>query len=119
MKLTLSRLFLTAILATTATFAADVAGKWKTSVTTQNGVREGSMTLKVDGNKLSGTMENQRGSTEIQDGTVNGDEVSFSVTRKFQDNEVKIRYKGKVSGNEMKLTMTMGEREMQMTAKKE
>jgi hypothetical protein len=119
MKHTLSRLFLVAVLAATATFAADIAGKWKTTFNTPNGVREGSMTLKVDGDKLTGTMDSQRGSVEIQDGKVHGDEISFSVTRRFQDNEVKIQYKGKVSGNEMKLTMTMGDREMEMTAKKE
>lgn len=118
MKLTL-RLLLITTLAAVAMFAADITGKWKTTFNTPNGVREGSMTLKVDGDKLTGTMNSQRGAVEIQDGKVNGDEISFSVTRRFQDNDVKVLYKGKVSGSDMKLTMTMGDREMEMTAKKE
>lgn len=118
MKLTL-RLVLITALAVVATFAADITGKWKTTMNTPNGVREGFMTLKVDGEKLTGTMNSQRGAVDIQDGKVNGDDISFSVTRRFQDNDVKVLYKGKVSGADMKLTMTMGDREMEMTAKKE
>jgi len=55
--------------------------------------------------KLTGTMENPRGSVDIQDGKVSGDSISFVVVRKMQDNEMKINYKGTISGDELKLTM--------------
>jgi len=110
---------LTAALAISA-FAAEIAGKWKTTFTTPNGdKREGVLNLKVDGAKLTGTMESPRGSSEINDGKVDGDNVSFTVVRKFNDNEVTIKYKGKVSGDDMQLTMDFNGNEMQMTAKRE
>lgn len=113
----LSRLVLTAALALSA-FAADVTGKWKTSFEINGEKREGSMTLKADGAKLTGTMENARGSAEISDGKIDGDSISFIVVRNFNGNEVKIAYKGKVSGDEMKLTVDFNGNELPMTAKK-
>ena len=107
-----------AVLAVSA-FAGDVSGKWKYSFTMQNGeTRESSMTLKAEGSKLTGTMEGRNGSVEIQEGKVDGDNVSFSVTRSFGGNEVKIHYKGVLKGDELKLTMGFGDREMEITAKR-
>lgn len=109
---------MTAALAVSA-FAADVTGKWKATYATPDGqTRESTMNLKADGAKLTGTMESPRGSAEIKDGKVDGDNISFSLVRNFNGNEVTINYKGKVSGNEMKITMGFGDREMEMTAKR-
>lgn len=100
-------------------FAGDVSGKWKYSFTTPNGdTRESSMTLKADGAKLTGTMEGRGGSVEIQEGKVDGDNISFVVVRNFNGNEVKINYKGALKGDELKLTMGFGDREMEITAKR-
>jgi len=113
-----TQIILAATLATCA-FGADVTGKWKMSVQTPNGqTRESTLDLKADGEKLTGSMEGGRGSQEITDGKVSGDNVSFAVVRNFNGNEMKIQYKGVVSGDEMKLTMGMGGREMEMTAKR-
>jgi len=115
----LARLASIALLAISA-FAADVTGKWKTSFTMQNGnTREGVMTLKAEGDKLTGTMEGGRGgAASISDGKISGDDISFAVTRNFNGNEVKINYKGRVSGNSMRLTMEFNGQEMNMTATK-
>lgn len=115
----LARLAPIALLAISA-FAADVTGKWKTSFTMQNGnTREGVMTLKAEGDKLTGTMEGGRGgAASISDGKISGDDISFAVTRNFNGNEVKINYKGRVSGNSMRLTMEFNGQEMNMTATK-
>lgn len=115
----LARLAFIALLAISA-FAADVTGKWKTSFTMQNGnTREGVMTLKAEGDKLTGTMEGGRGgAASISDGKISGDDISFAVTRNFNGNEVKINYKGRVSGNSMRLTMEFNGQEMNMTATK-
>lgn len=40
------------------------------------------------------------------------------MTRNFNGNDVKINYKGKVSGNTMRLTMEFNGQEMVMTASK-
>jgi hypothetical protein len=99
--------------------AADVTGKWKYEITTQDGQkREGTFNLKSEGGKITGTIESQMGSSPIQEGTVSGDNVSFSAVRNFGGNEMKFNYKGTVSGSEMKLKVQAGERDFEMTAKK-
>jgi hypothetical protein len=45
------------------------------------------------------------GKSAITDGKVEGDNISFTITAKFQDNEMKLNYKGKVSGDTIKLTV--------------
>jgi hypothetical protein len=40
---------------------------------------------------------------------VNGDDIAFTETMNFDGQEVRIDYKGKVSGDEMKLTRQVGE----------
>lgn len=116
----IARAILFIALATVTTFAADIAGKWKTTMTTPNGdKREGTLDLKVDGNKLTGTMGGARGTVEIQDGKVDGDKISFVVVRKFQDNEMKLPYTGVVTGDDMKLTVSFNGNEMEMSAKRD
>lgn len=44
------------------------------------------------------------GKSAIMDGKVDGDNISFSITIKLQENEMKVNYKGKVSGDEIQLT---------------
>jgi hypothetical protein len=99
--------------------AADISGKWKASFTTPDGQqRENTFDFKVDGDKLTGTVSSALGEVPIQDGKIGGDNISFSVTRNFGGNEVKILYKGKVSGDEIKLKVEAGERSFEMTAKR-
>jgi hypothetical protein len=106
--------------AVVALFAADVSGKWKASFTSPDGqTRENTITLQADGAKLTGTIASQRGEAKIQEGTVNGDEISFVVVRNFNGNDMKFNYKGKVTGNKMTLKVSAGEREFEMTATKE
>jgi hypothetical protein len=89
--------------------AADFAGKWTASFDTQIGVQNYTYTFKVDGAKLTGTAESQFGKTEITEGTVKGDEISFVENLDFQGNAVKIVYKGKISGDEIKFTRNVAD----------
>ena len=87
--------------------AADVTGNWKATAEGPNGSLERTFVFKVEGNKLTGeTTSQMMGKSTIMDGKVDGDDLSFTITVKFQDNEVKLTYKGKVSasGNEITLT---------------
>ena len=43
------------------------------------GNQEGTLTLKADGAALSGTLSNNRGTSEFSDGTVSGDTVEFDT----------------------------------------
>jgi hypothetical protein len=97
--------FALALLAVVATaFAADVAGKWTASFDTQIGVQNYTYTFKVDGAKLTGAAKSQFGETQISEGTVNGDDISFVENLDFEGQPLRIEYKGKVSGDEIKLT---------------
>jgi hypothetical protein len=89
----------------TSAFAADVDGKWTASMPAQQGnTMEVTFTFKADGNKLTGTMANPRGEREIQDGTIDGDNISFNQTFERGGNTMKIVYKGKVSGDTIEFT---------------
>ena len=88
--------------------AADVSGKWVAQVPGRQGnTTETTITLKAEGGKLTGTISGRQGDTAISDGTVKGDDISFTVTREFQGNTIKMLYKGKVSGDEIKFTRTI------------
>lgn len=102
-------------------YAADISGTWKAAVDTPNGPLETVFQFKVDGSKLTGTAANQfSGELPIQDGKLDGDSISFLVTANFNGNDFKLNYKGKVSGDEIKLTVevTGMDRTFEMTAKR-
>ena len=89
-----------------AALAADVTGTWKASFDTQVGVQNYTFTFKVDGNKLTGKAKSElaNSETEIAEGTVNGDDISFVENLTFQDMPLRIVYKGKIAGDEIKFT---------------
>jgi hypothetical protein len=90
-------------------FAANIDGKWKATFDTQWGEQHYTYTLKADGEKLTGTAQNDRGSVEIADGTIKGDDVSFVENLDFNGNKIAITYTGKISGDEIKLTRKVGD----------
>jgi hypothetical protein len=115
----IARMLLTLIGVVAIAAAADVSGKWKAQIPGRGGnTNETTFNFKADGDKLTGTMENPRGSVDIQDGKVSGDSISFVVVRKMQDNEMKINYKGTISGDELKLTMEVNGNAREVTAKR-
>jgi hypothetical protein len=110
-------LFVVAILCamTFAMYAADVSGKW----TFEQAGRQGgdptvvTLNLTADGSKLTGTMDAGRGGpTEISDGHVDGNSISFNVKRSFNGNDMVTPYKGIMNddGSSMKLSFTRGAR---------
>ena len=91
-----------------AAVAADVAGKWTAEAPGRDGnAVTNTFVFKVDGAKLTGTLDNGNGAVEIADGKVDGDNISFHVVRNFGGNEIKIAFKGKVSGSEIKFTRSI------------
>jgi hypothetical protein len=85
--------------------AADVTGKWIAQVPGRDGqTRETTFNFKVEGEKLTGTMTGRQGDVPLQDGKVQGDAISFVTVMNFQGNEVKLSFKGKVAGDEIKFT---------------
>jgi len=84
--------------------AADISGQWTATFNTQVGEQHYVFTFKVDGEKLTGTAKSDNGTSEIQNGTVKGDDVSFVENLDYQGQQLKITYTGKVSGDEIKFT---------------
>jgi hypothetical protein len=85
--------------------AAGIDGKWVAQVPGQGGqTRETTFTFKADGSKLTGTITGMQGEVAIEDGTIKGDDISFTQTFERQGNKIKLLYTGKVSGDEIKLT---------------
>jgi autotransporter translocation and assembly factor TamB len=83
-------------------FAADFAGKWTAAIDTQIGVQNYTYEFKVDAGKLTGKAKSQFGDVDLTEGTVNGDEIAFVENVSFEGQSLRIEYKGKISGDEIK-----------------
>src|SRR4051794_29321985 len=82
---------------------ANATGTWKSSVERNGQTFETTLKLTQDGEKLTGTISGRNGTeTAIEDGQVKGDDISFKVTRTFNNNTVVMTYKAKVSGDSLK-----------------
>ena len=86
--------------------AADISGTWKASFDTQIGQQNYTYTFAVKDGVLTGKIQSDMGgTTDITEGKVNGDAVSFVEIFKYQDMEIRITYTGKVtSPEEIKFT---------------
>jgi hypothetical protein len=94
-----------------AASGADLSGVWKLTYITENGhQRESKLELKVEGDSLTGTFSSERGTARIESGKINGDEITFDLVRKSNNDEITVHFKGKVEGGAMKLTMQFGQR---------
>jgi hypothetical protein len=101
---------------------ADATGTWTWTMQPRGGQggdapqpRKITLKLKAEGEKLTGSVTSpfgRRGGqggdaqqptpTEISDGKVKGDEVSFSVVREFNGNKFTQKYSGKLDGDTIK-----------------
>lgn len=103
--------------------AADVDGKWEATIEGPRGAQQATFALKAEGEALTGSVTNPRGETPIQDGKIQGDQLSFSQVLSFGDNEITITYTGKLAGDEIAFTRKFeggpgGGRETTFTAKR-
>jgi hypothetical protein len=107
-------LALTLAFVTSAWSAEDsVAGKWKAQFDSQIGTQRYTFEFKVEGTNLTGKAIGEReiGTNEVKivEGTINKDEISFIEPLKLQDNEIRIEYKGRIAGDEIKLHRKVGD----------
>ena len=120
-----------ALVFTFAAMAADVSGKWTYEQPGRGGNpgRPVTITLKQDGTKLTGSVpgmgrggDNPPPPSEILDGKVDGNNISFTVKREFNGNTMVTKYEGTVSGDEIKFKITRdtqnGPMTNEVTAKK-
>lgn len=92
--------------------AADVTGKWTAQVPGREGqTRETTFEFKASGAALTGTMSGRGEPAPIADGKVDGDKISFTVTREFGGNTMKWTFTGTISGDEIKMKREGGQGE--------
>ena len=125
-KLTqVSALMVAVLVLTTVASRADdsVTGTWKGQFDSQIGLQKYTFLLKVEGDKITGKAigEREMGTNEvvITEGKMGTNEIFFVEPLKFQDNEIRIEYTGKVSGDEIKFHRKVGDfAEEDFTAKR-
>lgn len=95
--------FLMAVMAQAEDKKADPVGTWKWSMTGQGGqTRESVLKLKMEGDKLVGTISGRGGDTQIEEAKLKENEISFKVTREFNGNKFTAKYNGKIMGDTIK-----------------
>ena len=84
-----------------------VDGNWNLVMTTPMGERKATLSLQSSGDTLTGTQGAEGNSTEIFDGTVNGDNVGWklSITNPMP---LTLEFSGKVAGDSMSGEMGIG-----------
>jgi hypothetical protein len=88
-------------------FAADINGKWTGTLKRENGDMDTTLNLKVDSEKLTGTVTDMYGEEQITEGSVKGDQVSFIIIA--GGGQFKLVYKGKVETDQIRFKATVGE----------
>jgi len=103
---TLAMVVITFLIGAASLSAADISGTWKASFDTQVGQQNYTYTFVVKEGVLTGKIQSDMGGTsDIHDGKIDGDKVSFVENLKFQDMDIQITYTGKVvSADEIKFT---------------
>jgi hypothetical protein len=87
--------------------AADLTGNWSmTSHATDGSQHESVLHLQAEGAGFKGKIVSKRGTAEITNGSVSGNQVSFMVIRVGNGDELRIEFRGTLEGDTMKLRMT-------------
>ncbi|MGD8319197.1 MAG: hypothetical protein PVJ02_02045 [Gemmatimonadota bacterium] len=76
-----------------------IQGQYKVTVKTPVGTQEGSLSLAVAGDDLSGVLTNPKGATEFSGGTISGNEVAFQTKIRTPLGRLKAQVNGKVEGD--------------------
>ncbi len=97
--------------------AADPNGTWTWSINRNGQDISFSLTLKADGEKLTGAMKLPMGDdVQIQNGSFKNDEISFETVFEFNGNSIKRKYTGKVEADTIK-GKSEGERDGQVVSR--
>src|SRR5215467_16334714 len=77
----------------------DVTGKWAFSVQTDAGSGTPTVTLKQDGDKLTGHYTGQLGDVDLA-GSVKGNDFTFGFSSDLAGNKVDVTYKGTIESKD-------------------
>lgn len=96
---TLAALAVFSVVSLVAQGKLDVTGRWAFAVETAAGSGNPTITLKQDGDKLTGHYSGQLGEADLT-GTVKGADISFKFTVDAQGNMLDITYTGTVDAKD-------------------
>jgi hypothetical protein len=88
---------------------ADVAGTWNLTVDFGGQTGTPSVTLKQDGETLTGTYSSEVFGEQKVTGTIKGNAITFGFTGAIEGNSVKVTYTGTVDKSTMKGKVTLGD----------
>jgi hypothetical protein len=88
------------LLTSLSALAADVSGAWNVTVDSPQGALDVTVTLKQDGDKLTGTVSSQMGDAPIT-GTIKDNDLTFTMSMDMNGTAMVIVYKAKVDGNKI------------------
>ena len=96
-----------AIVCAPAGWAAEIDGKWQGSHPGPGGVVRVLFDLRTDGESVSGTVTNELlGESEIQDGMIRGDEITFLRVVQRGRREITFHYRGRIEDGEILFSRT-------------
>ena len=82
--------------------AEDPTGNWKSTMMLGKKSQDVTIKLKLEGDKLTGTIGGGQRDVAISDGTFKDDKVSFSVIREQKGEKLTQKYTGTISGDTIK-----------------
>ena len=114
----LRRIAVGSLLVAASCFASDVDGNWTGTMSTPGGDFPVNFTFKTDGAKLTGTTTGQYGDIKIDNGKLDGSNISFSTTIDFGGMPLTINYKDVVAKDEIKFAIEVLGMPMDATVKR-
>jgi hypothetical protein len=90
-------------------FGADIDGKWAGQYNSGMGdPMQMDFTFKAEGAKLTGTAPGGPGATiPLKDGKIDGNKISFTVETSMGETQMKFNYKGVLNGDQLDLSFEM------------
>jgi hypothetical protein len=81
-----------------------IVGNWKWNISVQDNSIDMSAKLKLDGDKITGTFLDGFDNTsyDVTNGKLDGQNVTFTITRPLQDQKIESTYTGKLDGDTIK-----------------
>lgn len=82
-------------------------GTWNTTMNTPMGAQQGTLTLATEGNTLTGKLSGPQGDIDLEDGTVDGDNLSWkaNITSPMA---MTLEFNATVSGDDINGTVKLG-----------
>src|SRR5262245_18715538 len=106
--MTRASLVLVALLVAVPTFAqTTVAGDWQLTIQSPTGTRSMPLTLKQDGEKITGVFKGPQGELPVE-GTFVGEDLKFSFSIPIQGSSIDILMAGKVANDAVSGTAQFG-----------